>query len=367
MGGKSSAPPPPDYGPVAAASEKSAKIAAETAANQLAWAKEQYGMDKETTDKVVNSFLDTQTTNANTAGKDRARYERTFQPLEDQLAADAASYSSPERKDLEMGRSQAAVGAQFNQARNNASQQLMSYGVDPTSPRYAALNMGMASQEAAAAASAGNQASQYVDATGRALRSEAINVGKGYPGSIAGQYTSSLQAGSGAANTALAQTASGANTMGTSAQYMGLQNQALAGWGNTLHMGYQDQLGAFNAENSQSSGIGSILGAGLGMAAKFMDEGGTVDSEATPGGAIPVQASPSRGGVTDDVPAQLTAGEFVLPKDVMQWKGEEWAQKEIQKARVAKHGAVAKPAVGVARPQRPAFVSRPGQGALPMG
>ena len=51
----------------------------------------------------------------------------------------------------------------------------------------------------------------------------------------------------------------------------------------------------------------------------------------------------------------------------MQWKGEEWAQKEIQKAREAKQGAVAKPAVGVARPQRPTFVSRPQQGALPMG
>jgi len=361
-----SPPPPPDYSAVAAASEKSAQIAADTAANQLAWAKDQYGQDKVVTDKVVNSFLDTQKTNSDTAKKDRARYEEKFQPLEDQLAKDANDYASPQRKELEMGRAQSAVSQQFNSARNNATQNLEAFGIDPSSTRYAALDVGMRAQQAAATASAGNQASQYVDATGRALRSEAINVGKGYPGSIAGQYTSSLQAGSGAGNTALAQTASGANTMGTSAQYMGLANQAIGGWGNTLNMGYQNQLGAYNAANS-GSGIGSILGAGLGIAAKFMDEGGTVDSEATPGGAIPVQASPSRGGVTDDVPAQLTAGEFVLPKDVMQWKGEEWAQKEIQKARVAKHGAVAKPAVGVARPQRPAFVSRPGQGALPMG
>jgi len=49
---------------------------------------------------------------------------------------------------------------------------------------------------------------------------------------------------------------------------------------------------------------------------------------------------------------------------VMQWKGEEWAQKEIMKAREAKKQAVAKPAVGVAPRREPTFVSRPS--ALPM-
>ena len=40
-----------------------------------------------------------------------------------------------------------------------------------------------------------------------------------------------------------------------------------------------------------------------------------------------------RGAITDDVPARLNAGEFVWPKDVVAWRGEQWMQKEILKAR----------------------------------
>jgi hypothetical protein len=70
------------------------------------------------------------------------------------------------------------------------------------------------------------------------------------------------------------------------------------------------------------------------------------------GGAVPSRMSPSRGRVTDDVPAtipqtggraQLNAGEFVLPRDVVAWKGQEVFQKMIAQARRARVGAPAKP------------------------
>ena len=54
---------------------------------------------------------------------------------------------------------------------------------------------------------------------------------------------------------------------------------------------------------------------------------------ATTGGTVPVHASPSMGAATDDVPAMLTANEFVIPKDVATWKGHEYFAKEIDKAR----------------------------------
>jgi len=374
MGYGADAPPAPDYTPIANASAESARIAGQTAADQLAWAKETYAKDSATTGKVVDSLLKTMDTNATTAAEDRKRYSEKFQPLEDKLISDADSYGSPERKDLEMGRSQAAVGQQFDAARTSATKNLESYGIDPSSTRYAALDVGMRAQRAASEAAAGNQTSQAVDATGRALRSEAINVGRGYPGQIAGQYATSMQAGTSAENSTLANTATGANTMGTGTQWSGVQNAGLNTSANALNMGYNNKIAGYNAEANSSNGIGSslaLLGVGAmkygpAMAA-MMADGGAVDASQTPGGAIPVQASPSGGAGVDDVAAQLTAGEFVLPKDVMQWKGEEWAQKEIQKAREAKQGAVAKPAVGVAPQQRPTFVSRPGQGAVPMG
>lgn len=372
MGGKSSAPPPPDYSGVAAASEKSAKYAYDLGQDQLAWAKQQYASDKAVSDKVVGSFLDTQNTNSATAAKDRARYEKTYQPLEDQLASDAADYSNGSRRDLEMGRAQSNVAQQMNAQRSASMQRLADFGVDPTSLKSQSLDRNFSVQQGAASAAAGNQASQVVDATGRALRSEAINVGRGYPGQIAGQYGTALQAGSGAVNSALATTASGANTMGTATQWQGLGNQAVGTWGNTLNMGYQNQLGAYNAEQNSSSGWGTALGIGAGLingmktaggAAGLMAlaEGGSVD----PGGHVPADASPSRGQAIDDVPARLNVGEFVFPKDVMQWKGEEWAQKEILRAREAKKTAAAKPTVALAAPEAPTFSTR--ASALPVG
>jgi hypothetical protein len=359
MGGKSSPPPPPDYTPIANASKEAAEISANVAREQLAWAKEQYASDKVISDRVVNKFLETQDINATTAAADRARYEKIYQPLEDQLAKEAESYASPERQALEEGRAQATVAQQFEQARDASLRQLEGFGVDPTSTRAAALDIGVRAQQAAAQAAAGNQARLATEATGRALRSEAINVGRGYPGQIAGQYGTAIQGGAGAVNSALAQTASGAQTMGTGAQFMGLQNQSLGTWSGALNAGYQNQLAGFNAAN-QDSGWGTALGLVGSAAIKFMADGGM-----TTGGDVPDDASPTGGGAIDDVPARLTAGEFVVPKDVASWKGEEYFQKLIDQSRKAKGEASAKPAVGYAPAENPTFVSRP-SGALPL-
>lgn len=338
MGGGKGAPSPPDYGPIAAASEKASERAFQLGEEQLQWAKDQYAQDRQITDKVVDSFLTTQNLNNEAAANDRARYEQEYQPLEDQLIEDAKSYATPERKDLEMGRAQAQVAQQFDAARNNAQRQLEDFGINPGATRYAALDIGLNAQRAAAEAGAGNQAAQMVDATGRALRSEAINVGRGYPGQIAGTYNTALQAGSGAVNSQLAQTASGANTMGTAPQYMGLGNQALNIWGNTLNNQFNNQMAAYKASQSSSSGLGSALGL-IGSFIPMLADGGEVPPRnavsALPveGGQVPASASPSGGQVVDDVPARLSPGEFVLPKDVVQTLGTAQIHKIIMKAR----------------------------------
>jgi hypothetical protein len=79
------------------------------------------------------------------------------------------------------------------------------------------------------------------------------------------------------------------------------------------------------------------------------------------GGAIPMSASPTSGRAVDDVSAQLTAGEFVIPKDVTSWYGEKFFQNLIQKAQGEKGKAGAKPAIGPSPGAPPAFVSQPAQ------
>lgn len=358
MGSKNSAPPPPDYTPIAQASEASAKYSFDLGKEQLAWAKQQYADNKEVTDKVVNAALERQQTNDTNAAKDRARYESTFQPLEDSLAKDAQDYNSPERQALNMGRAQATVAENFENSRRAAAQNLESFGVDPSSTRYAALDAGSRIAEAAAKAAAGNQAQQQTEAMGQTLRSEAINIGRGYPGQVAGAYGTALQSGNQGVNSGLATTASGATTMGTAPQWQATGNSALSGWGNTLNMGYQNAMSQYEANQKSSSGLGSLLGAGLGALTLFAD-GGAVPDEATPGGAVPAHASPTRGKAIDDVDAKLTAGEFVVPKDTVQWLGEKHFQDLINKSRKDRSQATAQPRAALAPRGVPTFASRP--------
>jgi hypothetical protein len=298
--------------------------------------------------------------------KDRQRYEDIYQPLENKLAQEADEYNTEGRQEYEMGRAAATVAQQFDSARESALSNLEAYGIDPSSTRYAALDLGTRIDQAAAQASAANGARGRVEDVGRALRSEAINVGRGYPGQIAGTYGTAQQAGNAGANTQLAGTASGASSMGTAPQYMSGSTNALNTWGNTLNMGFDNQLAAWNANQQSSSGIGGMLGAGLGMASNagfaFAEGGAVPDRYALPGvtspGNVPRGASPSGGRAIDDVPARLTAGEFVLPKDVVSWKGEEFFQKLIDGSRKAKPQAPAQPQpVSIpqqAQPARPA-------------
>jgi hypothetical protein len=381
-GSKAKAPPPPDYSGIAAASEKSATMAFELGQEQLAWAKETYANDRELLDRIVNAAEERQSVNDADARKDRERYEQIFQPLEDKMAQDALDYASPERTQMEMERSQATVAQQFEAQRRAATQNLESFGIDPSSTRFAALDAGSRVAGAAAAAGAGNQSRAQTEAIGRALQSEAVNVGRGYPGQVAGTYATALQSGNQAASSQLAGTASGASTMGTGTQWAGMGNQALNTWGNTLNMGYNNQLAAADFNSRQSSGLGTLagIGAGLingttgaggltGLAAFGFNKGGAVPAipdGVTSGGNVPNAASPTGGRAIDDVDAKLTAGEFVVPKDVVSWKGEEFFQRLIDGSRKAKPQASAQPEYTNAPQGAPTFASRP-TAALPMG
>lgn len=441
-----SAPSAPDYsGVIQAASMMSARTA-DVMEEQLRWEKDKYA-DSQARDQPMADIAHQMMIDAQDQAKaDRWRTTHYYQPLEDDAIRDAQSFATPERKEYQMGKAQAAVNQQFDTARNNATAQLESFGIDPSSTRYAALDVGARTAQAAAAAAAGTNAADQVDAQGRALRSEAINIGRGYPGQVAQQFQTANQSGNSSTANDLAITASGRAGMGTPVQWGGLSNQATGIWGNTLNMQFQNQLDSYKAEQSSSSGVGALLGAVAGKAISalpFSDErvkegaipvGKTFDGQTiyryrlkgqeaeqiglmaqeveqrdpsavhedehgikhldyrqatqgatgehgriphmAGGGAIPmpgmprppVQAqpaqalpdagrpvpnalSPSRGAVTDDIPAmidgqqpaRINSGEFILPKDVVAWKGQEWAQKEIEKARKGMSGATARP------------------------
>ncbi len=357
---KSYAPPPPDYSGLIAAQMQQTQVAQQQQTAQFDWAKEQFARQNDISERAINAAFERQDRLDAIAAEDRARYQAVFQPLEDSLVQEAQDYASPARMEQRAGSAMAGVSQQFALARAAAQDRLESYGIDPSQVRAGALDLGTRIQEAAARASAGNISREHTEQTARALRSEAINVGRGYPGQYGQASALAGQSGQGAAGIGQANFAGGSAALGTPLQWGALAGQGIQGAGQLMSTGYNQLLERYklnNAEKNQPSGWGSALGlaGGIGLAAATAPSssalGGLLLGLAE-GGSVPEEMSPSGGAVTDDVPAQgptgaiqLDGGEFVVPEDVVKWKGEEFFQKTIQKSREARKEAPARPEV----------------------
>lgn len=371
MGGKS-APPAPDYTPMMQAQMAMSAEQAQVSREQLAWAKETWAADRKfTTDMYdisrpivlaqaatalanadnVQKILDIQaktSQNEYDAGvENRARYKDVFQPIEDDLVRDAATYDSPQKIDELRGRAMADVSDQFDQTRRTAAQRLESYGIDPGQTRAAALDVGVRTAEAASKAAAGEGARLNAENTGRALRGEAINIGKGYPGQIAQAYATSAGAGQGlvgnvanAGKTAmagsndlvtqrLASSASGNAMMGSPTAWMSGAAGSMRDAVNTQNISFNNQLASWKATEDASGagwgGAGKLLGMGMGL---FMKDGGKV----APQGAIPADPADPRGKM-DRFSVGLSGGEYIIPKSVVDRLGTQHLDKLV-----AKHG-----------------------------
>lgn len=342
MGKKSSPPASPDYAPLIQAQTAAASAATSLGQQQLDWAKTQYANDKTLTDKTTSDFLSAMDFNKTNATADRALYDNTFTPEYNSLINDANTYASPEKKAEAMGAAEGTVGQQFDAQRASAEADLESYGINPSATRYGALDIGVRTQEAAAKAAAGTAASANVDQTARDLRTQALTIGQSLPGQSQNESTAAGNDANAAVGNELSTTASGASTMGTMPQYAGIAANDLSGAAATTGQQYSNQLDAYKAEQSSSSGVGDILGLGAGILTKAIG--------LKKGGAVPVDASPSRGAIPDDVSTKLSAGEYVMPKEAVAWYGEKHLKGLVEKAR--KDHAIAHPAPAKITPQQ---------------
>lgn len=125
--------------------------------------------------------------------------------LTDQMVSEAQSYANPARIAADMGGAQAGVSQSMDAQRQALNQTLQSYGINPGDPKYAGALAASRTQQGAAMAAAGTTAARSDVAVGHQL----------------------MQAAQG---DVLANTASGANIMGTSQGYsgQGVQNVKFA-------------------------------------------------------------------------------------------------------------------------------------------
>jgi hypothetical protein len=278
MGGKAQAPPAPNYQPLADASKAASDKAFALQQQQFDWAKQAYADQLPLTKQVQQQQLDAAKQAQGFAAEQQKQYEDVYMPAQRTFAQEAADYASAPRQELEAGRAGAAVGQNFDAARNNATQQLESFGINPGATRFAALDLSTRTQQAAATAAAENQARLTTQATGLGLQQASLGLGEVVPGQVAGTANTGLAAGQGAVNTGLATTASGAQTMGTAPQYLGAGMQGIGMSGNILNQSYQNQLAGAQFNQNASSGWGTALGliGGIGLKAAMASNGGGI-------------------------------------------------------------------------------------------
>lgn len=390
MSEENDAPPPPDYSPFLTAFQSIADYAKQNGEDALKWAQDQVASNKGLLDQVTKGLVDTQTTFTDAAKQRLGQAGDLIGTGIDNLKAQYEKYTDPARKAASMGAAGAQAAQATEAARRASMSELESYGINPGAVRYGGLDAAARLQSAATRVGAENIAGRQDDALADQTNQQIINEGNILAGQANQNAGTAGAGGTGAVGAANSTTATGGSVLGTGLQWTGQGTQALTGGVNTQGKEYEGQAAEHKANSESSSGWGSLLGLGASMLGKggalgaggalaFLEDGGEVPpGPGTPGGAIPLEASPSNGQVTDDVPAEspggairLNGGEFVIPKDVVAWEGEKSLQNLIMKARKAKGEAQAKPRVqapGGPDPASPAFQPRPQatQGALPV-
>lgn len=324
MGGKSSIPEPPDYGPLVDASVESAEMWTAVAREQLDWAREQHASNQELLQTILGPQIEQLDMAFENARKDRERYEEVYQPVEDDLIREFQEIGTPEDTERYAAQRMADVRTQFEAQRRNQLQQLEDYGIDPSQTRNQALDLGYRAQEAASAALAANQGRESREQLGRALRSEAINIGRGMPAQVAQSQGIVNQTAGGAINNATNVTNTGANAWQAGAASGGLGQAGYMNAGSLQNQGFQNQMDAWQAQQDATMGwINAGMGAigmipGMGMP-PGMEEGGSVPEDIGPAGP------------SDEYPVLLSDDEFIIPADVVKRKGTEFFDKLLDK------------------------------------
>lgn len=291
---------------------------AKIARDYLKFSQKQYADNQQTLKPILDTQLATMREQLKYGREDRARYDKIFAPMEEAFAKEAKGYDTGARREAEAGRAGADVATAAQAARENAAQTLESFGIDPSTTRAHALDRKAALDTALSTASAENQARTRVEDTGRTMRTNAINLGRGFPAQANAGYGAAGGAGTAAAGTHMAPGQQLNQNQSVAQNWFSGANSGIAGAAAT--QGQVAQLSGQTPWLDATSGIaGMALGGWLGRS-----EGGSV-AEAMAEGTPP--------GPGDTVPVMMNPREYVLPADVVARKGTEFLDRFVESTR----------------------------------
>lgn len=341
-------PTAPDYSPIINAYNSIAQHASSQGDAAYAWGKDQVANNGNLINDINSGLKDISGTFVS-AGKDAlAKGQQTVDDATGYLKDQRDRYRDPNYVANSMGGAQAQVGQAFDQARNASIQELEGYGVNPAATRFAGLDATARMQRAAAQVSAGTNEARNAETKADAANAALLGQGNTNIATGTSLTSAGTNAGQAQVQNNLAGTSSGANVLGTDLSWTGANSTALGGASNTMNTSFSNQATAAKASNDASSGVGSALGLAASVGGKFFGfaEGGAIPDSPDQqgdgtGGPVDPSMSPTGGAATDDVDAsapgmpeiKLNGGEFIIPKDVAGWLGEQAIRKMIMKAR----------------------------------
>lgn len=242
-----------------------AQTAQGLSSQMLSWAQGVFAQTSAVTNAAVGNFFTVSQNMLGLSNSLTGQYNSLFAPENAQLVADANSYASPARMSVDMGMAGATQAQAGNSALQSSEEALRSYGIDPSSGRYASLDQASKVQNAANIAGAENTQRVADITTGQNLRSEAVNVGAQLPAAIANINNTAIQANTGASNAELANANTGANLMNLPNAYLQTGMQVKMPFSQSTSSGSGFSTGSSPSKGSSSSpsgGGGAGSGAG---------------------------------------------------------------------------------------------------------
>ena len=347
-----------------------------TAGNENQIAAEQFWADQmEAIGPVMEQLSGIAEQQQGWATEDRARWEEVFKPVEDAFVADALTYGTVGRQELEAGRAASAVNTAFQSAMQAEQQRLEGYGI---SPDQIGRTVGIRAQQAAAMADAANRGRIETEKEGNRRLAGAVNLGVDTANRARGELTDAAGTFGTLANVHQNNTKLGlaATELGFT-QDLQTQQQAFNEWsrrqevdalygdnnpwlagGLAIAPNVADAIKNRTKKPASSTSNPSTGSGVFGPSQQQQDNPSGFAQYAATGGPIQaigangqLQALPGYdgngtvegvGGPTDDlVPAKistggtamLSPGEEVVPADVAGWKGREFFVKLREKAK----------------------------------
>lgn len=139
-------------------------------------------------------------------------YQKTFLPLERQLAQDATNYDTEANREKAAASAQASVNSQIGLARDRLAR---TPGADPSSAAAAAANADINLKGAAVGASEQNKARENIANQAYARKQDAVALGKGLVSNASAGLASAAAGAQSAANASSAQAAATASGIGS--------------------------------------------------------------------------------------------------------------------------------------------------------